>query len=374
MLNPITRYLGQLEGFLYGNVPNEIARSLCAESNAHLHDLADEFKTQGLTDQEAEQAAVDRFGSAGKLAMRIIIEKGEEGPAPIINWAKISAFAVGAIVLAWFGIGNHSILNGEPRYYLLLTICAIAFLLASAKSRKAHVAPLLAMAVVASVLVGGGVFLSTQQYLRRTGYASSQLAHLNRRWDQLSGATQVSVLSLFRASDQFGLGDREAIRELKSRYEDSIFAPGSMITSQNASLAVAGPFSSTSSNGTQTLFYGPAPVATFRKEFDTGNIDPTTEVVASGPAFAFPLGKLTTYLRAQALWREKLQGYYNVLSPSLVIPEPVFVQSLDPSKMGLGIFLFTLFTLLPFVGFDAWHGLVFAPSEAQRRAIRKMIA
>lgn len=66
MAEPIERYLGALREALRHDPL--LARRLCDEVADHLAELSAENRSQGMSEHDAEEAAVRRFGDAGALA------------------------------------------------------------------------------------------------------------------------------------------------------------------------------------------------------------------------------------------------------------------------------------------------------------------
>lgn len=119
--SPIEEYLDQLfEGLRNVNVRD--ARSLLAETEAHLRDLADTLEHEGVARFVAEAEAVRRFGDARRLASD---DRWRSRPrlatsVLVTTWTlgALGAVAVGASgvlagLLRVFGVSN-SVLAGQP--------------------------------------------------------------------------------------------------------------------------------------------------------------------------------------------------------------------------------------------------------------------
>lgn len=374
MLNPVTRYLGQLEGFLYGNVPNEVARTICAESEAHLRDLTDEFKSQGLTDLEAEQASVERFGSAGKLAMQIIVKKGAEEPRPWANGLKIASFAVGAAILAYAAFYLSNAPKATSLMVSIAILCGILFVGACSVTRKSHFVWLICITLLVSGWVG---FRRSQEAAAVYEFAASSPGHrlppIELGWPSLSGVSQYSILGLLHASSEFQLDGTPTMQRINSMYGNQVFAPGASIKVQSISAEVPGSFVVKSSDNKSTLYYGPADIATFQKAYRRAYVNPLSFDGQLGAAFKFPLGKLMSYQQAQSQWKQKLPGYLKVMNNDFYLKQPDVSTLKTPVQVFSQAFTAMAVMLLPFVGLECLIVMGINPKRAREHAIRQMV-
>lgn len=99
--SPIERYLDQLFIQLRANPPRD-ARSLLAETEAHLRDAAEEAQRNGLERTEAERAAVEGFGDPHRLAFT---DRDRTRTALVIRIA-VSAWWLGAIGAVAVGVSG----------------------------------------------------------------------------------------------------------------------------------------------------------------------------------------------------------------------------------------------------------------------------
>ncbi len=94
MLNPITRYVGYLEQVLFKCLPLEETEKISRETQYHLQDLAAEFATNGVSQDAAEQMAIERFGPPLAYVRKILNRRFDTNGKKIWLWLKLCAFMV----------------------------------------------------------------------------------------------------------------------------------------------------------------------------------------------------------------------------------------------------------------------------------------
>ena len=102
----LDRYVSDIRHELYG--PWWTRRRIAAEFRDHLVDSVQHLTASGVSREEAERVAIDRFGSAALVARSLAHSRGVGVPTELTRWGG-ATLAVGAVVLAAATIGeDHS--------------------------------------------------------------------------------------------------------------------------------------------------------------------------------------------------------------------------------------------------------------------------
>lgn len=130
--SPIERYLDDLFVELRRTSPRD-ARYLLSEAETHLRDAAEEANRNGLSQADAELAAVGRFGGAHQSAA----EDRNRGRTPLVRGLLVSAWSLGALgaiavgvsglvagIMRLAGASNQFIAGGQSTANLSPSDCA----------------------------------------------------------------------------------------------------------------------------------------------------------------------------------------------------------------------------------------------------------
>ena len=167
MASPVELYLQRLRTELRHDPL--LARRLCAEVADHLAEIAANERRQGMSDHEAEEVAVNRFGAPGPLARQF-----DPFSFPLLALLACGALATGAIALWLVGVIALVLPARDPARLPLWTGIAIAFALYAALSlayvlrgpRPAVLVPAVVTASLAAIAFGSYL---VQRMLAATG-------------------------------------------------------------------------------------------------------------------------------------------------------------------------------------------------------------
>lgn len=287
MLNPITRYLGHLEGFLTGNLPIASVQQIGSEVECHLRDLSEEFQTQGLEPERAEAAAVEQFGSAAKLAKGLLTNHlNKPGPA-WAKWLQIVAFSS-----IWvFSVIQYS--TGSKDVNLLIIGCLIAIALTvygSIVAKKTQVTWLILSAVIGGTILVGQWAMTPKSLLTMTSQPSPA------SFEQLRLETQTSVKALLLVGGQLNLENNLVIKSLHTRFGPALKMDPTLSSYELPPVK----------NG---LFFAPPSLTQFDHYLNFWSRTPTD----------FPLGKPVPISQAKLLWQAQLGGYSSSLHNQFVV-------------------------------------------------------
>ncbi|MBV9664079.1 MAG: hypothetical protein JOZ37_08940 [Actinobacteria bacterium] len=98
MTDPIEQYLDSLLGELRGD-PHEVRRIL-TEIEGHLHDAVDAARAEGLTEEAAQQRAIERCGTPRSIATRF----AREQPGRLLSVGIIRPVVLAAMFLIAVGL------------------------------------------------------------------------------------------------------------------------------------------------------------------------------------------------------------------------------------------------------------------------------
>jgi hypothetical protein len=108
MESPIERYLDDLFVELRPTTPRD-ARSLLSETESHLRDAAEEAMRNGMSKEDAEVDAIQRFGRARQIALA----DRNRGRTDLARGVVVSAWSLGA--LGAIAIGVSGVIAGAMR-------------------------------------------------------------------------------------------------------------------------------------------------------------------------------------------------------------------------------------------------------------------
>ncbi len=102
--DPIDAYLDRLLVELSGRARN--VRRILAEVDDHLHDAVDEGIAEGLSPRDAEQRALDRFGSPAAVARRFARGPGRIVPLPVLSQLVLAFALLAGVGLVAIGVSG----------------------------------------------------------------------------------------------------------------------------------------------------------------------------------------------------------------------------------------------------------------------------
>ena len=121
MASPIERYLEELRAELRHDPL--LARRLCEEVADHLAELAAGERSEGMSQHDAEKAAVDRFGSPGPLARQF-----ERFSFPLKALLACAGLATALVALWLFMVITVVLPARDPAHVPMWTGFALGFL------------------------------------------------------------------------------------------------------------------------------------------------------------------------------------------------------------------------------------------------------
>ncbi|MFI5387203.1 MAG: HAAS signaling domain-containing protein [Fimbriimonadales bacterium] len=119
-------YLVELEGLLEGRLRPDRAHDLVSQAEAHLVETSDRLRAEGMAEKASELAAIQKFGSARKIAD----EAGHHGSVPhfVAKLLMLGSFA------AFTGLASLSLLRLGPSDWFVQTYlwgCGVVFFIAA---------------------------------------------------------------------------------------------------------------------------------------------------------------------------------------------------------------------------------------------------
>jgi len=124
-------YLVELESFLEGRLRRDAAHDLVCQAEAHLAESAEDFRARGMDAKASEIAAIQRFGSARKIAEAAIGHSGAgHWIAKLVMLAAFAGFAT---------LASMSMLGVGPQDWFVQTMlwgCGVVFFVAAMFVRR----------------------------------------------------------------------------------------------------------------------------------------------------------------------------------------------------------------------------------------------
>jgi hypothetical protein len=202
-------YLVELTKKMGGRLSKDQAENLTTEISQHLEDSALSLRERAVTVDEAEQEAIRRFGSPGKIAWRLLeanLGKPSLPKWPVIWAAAGTLWAAGWQVTGWYPGWSFAILKVLPIFGLL-------FCIASFRGRRARPWAMFGISASATLAVIGVLSLTWMNLYQAGGiglmplwFEESDRALIQARVDNL----EKEVPMLRSGVDAFRKGDLAA--------------------------------------------------------------------------------------------------------------------------------------------------------------------
>jgi hypothetical protein len=190
-------FLVELESQLRDRIRLDQVHSVIKEAHQHLSEAYDEHLSAGMSDEDAQLAAMERFGSPSKIAAA---ELGQsiKGGNP-----QASAWAVGVITIAAVMVPSTVGLATSPVAwaYCLLAVAGLvlAFAILAYFSRRLLLLP---VAVIVLASAGMTAMISSQRFVMETSLLPSELPSVTSTIEQVSNSIEED-LALLQMSETF---------------------------------------------------------------------------------------------------------------------------------------------------------------------------
>lgn len=182
-------YLVELEALTKDRISRERFHDLIRETEQHLRDRSSELQGSGLSEEEADLIAIEKFGKVSRVAHLSV--RTSERHSRGAGWLALSALAI--FILSAVAILGFPHADMLPTLAKIGAVCGIVFCVASWFANRYLWRGILMAAVVSSIV--GGVYFGTQYVggsilLRRDGagvqrsYLAKDVAYLRENLRQ----------------------------------------------------------------------------------------------------------------------------------------------------------------------------------------------